>query len=108
MAKKKTAEDIMNTTDLKNEETIDSCVDSADALVAVGAAPKKIVEPTLSADESTLLKEASRGKINFKITAGTEEVRNVNAKSKAINTGSMKPQHNNVVKLKLSFGKDKL
>ena len=108
MTKKKTAEQIMKTKALKDEATVNDAIESADALVDIVPVAPKVVEPTLTADESTLLKEASRGKIDFKITAGTEAVRNVNAKNKSINTGEQKPQHSNVVKLKLNFSKDRL
>lgn len=102
--KKVSAEKVMNSGSIKDSSQADAMVAGADALVEVTPVSPKNKEATLSADENNLRKEAFRGNIKMSIVKGTEEVRNVNAGPKSINTGGP-ANHTNVVKLKLDIDK---
>lgn len=100
------AEKVLDSGNIKDSAQADAMVAGADAIIEVQPKLAENKEATMSADVDNLRKEASRGNIKMKITKGTEEVRNVNAGPKGINTGGP-ANHNNVVKLKLDIDKKK-
>ena len=103
MASKKRAEDITaGNIKIDSNEAATEVVAMADAMAPVDEAQIKAPPaPNVKGDNiRQLADEAFRGGIKFQIRAGTEEVRNVNAKDKTINTGGA-ALHSNQVHLQV-------